>query len=457
MDFTKFGEALSRVLPKIKTQLQLSGLAIGLVCALAVHFAAPGNNVALLTAGGVGVSFLIFGQLFNVLTQFRAKDRAMVFLVAFLLFCIFTICMVVLTLRLLSAPQLTVSPYNPEEDPYLASSPAASPLHAPSPVSSASPSPSPVSSASPVVLVNTTLPNSARNVDYRFSDAQGVPRLRGIFKYVEDSRALRYPNADFHNDVSWGSPWLSLGVNNPTDTNLLITSMAIEAVSIKPINDLIIVAGEINAETKPVKLRMGNQGWGSAADPTLTISFGVGVGDAQYRLIAPWSQIKLQAFEREISVDLSDVLPDRKLWHHYREGTSLQCDVVAVLGRLTYHDDSGQLKTESFRASAYAGRCVGGGNIGPSAVFNVEFPTDATAYPINVDVSDCVAARSAGRFLLHMTAQRSARFKLRVSLRSTSNVVLEKLIDVEILVPRGRETMRMRQVNTFIKGPHGCT
>ena len=54
MDLIKFGQVLSQLLPKIKTKIQLSGLAIGLAFALFVHFAKPGDSVALITAGSCG-------------------------------------------------------------------------------------------------------------------------------------------------------------------------------------------------------------------------------------------------------------------------------------------------------------------------------------------------------------------------------------------------------------------
>jgi hypothetical protein len=47
LDLIKFGQLLSQLLPKIKTKIQLSGLAIGLAFALFVHFAKPGDGVAL--------------------------------------------------------------------------------------------------------------------------------------------------------------------------------------------------------------------------------------------------------------------------------------------------------------------------------------------------------------------------------------------------------------------------
>jgi hypothetical protein len=91
MDLIKYGRILSELLPKLKTTLQLSGLALGLVFGLFVHFVKPGDNVALITAGSVGISLVIFGQLFHFLKEFRAIDRPKVFLFSFVMFCGFTL------------------------------------------------------------------------------------------------------------------------------------------------------------------------------------------------------------------------------------------------------------------------------------------------------------------------------------------------------------------------------
>ena len=97
MDLDSFGKFLGKVLPRLSNRIQLSGLAIGVVVALLVQIITPGNAKAILSAGGIGVSLIIFGQLFHFLDAFRAKDRPVVFLGAFLIFCIFTGSMVVLT------------------------------------------------------------------------------------------------------------------------------------------------------------------------------------------------------------------------------------------------------------------------------------------------------------------------------------------------------------------------
>jgi hypothetical protein len=51
--FDGVAATLARVRPRLKTPLQLSGAAIIIVGTLAIHFAQPGNNVAMLTVGGV--------------------------------------------------------------------------------------------------------------------------------------------------------------------------------------------------------------------------------------------------------------------------------------------------------------------------------------------------------------------------------------------------------------------
>src|SRR5260370_40793276 len=88
MDINHYGEILARVLPKVKTKLQLSGLVVGVVIMMVAHFAKPGDTVAMLIAGSVGVSIVIFGQLFHFLGSFRPQDRPLVFLLTFAMFCV---------------------------------------------------------------------------------------------------------------------------------------------------------------------------------------------------------------------------------------------------------------------------------------------------------------------------------------------------------------------------------
>ena len=113
MDLIRFGEILSRLLPKIRTKLQLSGLVVGLAFALFVHFAKPGDNLALITAGSVGISLVVFGQLFHFLQDFASRDRPKVFLASFAVFCVFTLAVLLISILLLRRPSMSISKYDP--------------------------------------------------------------------------------------------------------------------------------------------------------------------------------------------------------------------------------------------------------------------------------------------------------------------------------------------------------
>jgi len=91
------GAFLSKTLPSIRGPLQLSGFLVAIAAALIVQTISPGNTRAMLAAGGIGVSLVIFGQLFHFLTSFRLRDRALVFIGAFAIFCLFTLAMIGLT------------------------------------------------------------------------------------------------------------------------------------------------------------------------------------------------------------------------------------------------------------------------------------------------------------------------------------------------------------------------
>jgi hypothetical protein len=54
---------------------------------------------------------------------------------------------------------------------------------------------------------------------------------------------------------------------------------------------------------------------------------------------------------------------------------------LELLGSLSYVDDAGASKTETFRATVFA-TGSGGGALFPSAAFNIVLPTEKDAYPL---------------------------------------------------------------------------
>lgn len=81
-------------LPNIKTKFQLTGLIIGLAAFVAVKFAAPDAVIAQISAGVIGVLFLVFGQIFQAIPQFREADRFKLVISLFVTFVLFILILV---------------------------------------------------------------------------------------------------------------------------------------------------------------------------------------------------------------------------------------------------------------------------------------------------------------------------------------------------------------------------
>ena len=93
--------------------------------------------------------------------------------------------------------------------------------------------------------------------------------------YSVNSRRGLYPDAYlYHEDLGWGSPWLSFDISNPSNENLVFTSLKTKAQEITPINEFIIDVPEIDGATaEDTQLQIVNEGWGHARNPKLELRF----------------------------------------------------------------------------------------------------------------------------------------------------------------------------------------
>jgi hypothetical protein len=477
VDLIKFGETLGRILPGIKTTLQLSGLAVGLAFALFVHFAKPGDNIALITAGSVGISLVIFGQLFHFLKDFEQRDRPKVFLWSFAVFCLFTLSLLIITLLLLRKPSMSISKHDPPPEVEAASHTRLAASQPTGPTDSASAKQIAVKDNGATPLPETgvvdnsadgpvgevlTLPDrdAPRSVEYAFSVVNDVSTLKARLMYTVNSRRGLYPDADFHEAVSWGSPWLSFDIANPSNENLFFTSLKTEAVEIRLINDVILKVPNIDSALTDARLTLINEGWGRATHPILEIRFARPLEGDQYVVVGQ-KVFTLDTFDESAVVDLGPSLPPLSKWRHRSDFMpDERCSVdgyLEALGRLRYSDDMGIGRIETFRT--IVSNCGGGGgNVFPSAYFNITLPYEKDGYPIYTTVSDCVAQKSADQLVVKLTTKRSAHFRLKFTLTATSGVTVENVADVDILVPRREYTSPYRE-GEFFKAANkdGCT
>lgn len=92
-----FFEKLVGIIPKIRTAASLVGLVVAIGAYVAVSSFAPDNPRAQLSAGAIGVTIIIFGQIFYFLKLIPESQRAFLMLGMFFMFSAFVTGLVVLT------------------------------------------------------------------------------------------------------------------------------------------------------------------------------------------------------------------------------------------------------------------------------------------------------------------------------------------------------------------------
>ena len=90
---------LVELLPRLKTRLQFFGVVVMLGAYIIVRQIAPNATKAQLTAGAVGIAFIVFGKVFSVLKDIPANQRAALILGLFVVFCCLVIFLTYATSR----------------------------------------------------------------------------------------------------------------------------------------------------------------------------------------------------------------------------------------------------------------------------------------------------------------------------------------------------------------------
>jgi hypothetical protein len=78
--------AVIQILPRLRGRIQLAGFVTATAAGLVIAVIAPGNIPALICATGLGVTMIIFGQLFAVLPVIPPDQRAFLVIAMFLIF-----------------------------------------------------------------------------------------------------------------------------------------------------------------------------------------------------------------------------------------------------------------------------------------------------------------------------------------------------------------------------------
>ena len=107
MEWKSFADTV----PKLRTKIQLAGFLVLVAAVLIVHVISPNNTRAMLSAGAIGISLVVFGQIFQYLHLFPEQQRVFLILMLFFIFACFSAGMVVLTANFIqqTRPKVDVS------------------------------------------------------------------------------------------------------------------------------------------------------------------------------------------------------------------------------------------------------------------------------------------------------------------------------------------------------------
>ena len=114
-------EKIVDVVPKIRTKMQVSGLAIAVAAVVLIRIYIPEAKNAQISAGAFGVLFLIFGQIFAHLGDIPLRSRATFLFRTFVLFCVFILALISLTAVLIAIdrPRSAEPAFSPAEQKLL--------------------------------------------------------------------------------------------------------------------------------------------------------------------------------------------------------------------------------------------------------------------------------------------------------------------------------------------------
>ena len=487
MNVSQAGDLLAKVLPAIRTRLQLAGLVVIVAAWMLVQFAQPGNTSAMLAGGAIGVSMIIFGQLFQFLRDFPERSRAAVFLGAFAMFCVLVLALLAATVILLRQPTMDVTlesevgfaggasngtnvertETNPQILRIALREPDLPKVFAPDQDDG---------------QLRREADEFGTGVRYAMKEKNGVLEIVASMPYLRRMRGEGYIVPLTVDRFRWVPPVLSFKVSNPRLEPLLITKAKLEASSVVNEDEPVLIVHDAKPYRKPgatdervryYPLSFYNVSWGQVHKPVLRFSV---VRDVDIEKAARGSfrhTVEMKSFDGELELDLTDYIdpsiarertdPNRVLNEllarsaavNYSGGASLE--YLNVIGQLAFETQRGEARLTNFRAKIYFST-FGPGRVNPSYKYNVSLPEDVTGFPITVPLSQCVAGRSADNFLMAFNSPKSARYEMNINVTSTDGVALSKRVVLHTLVSRNYGLARPTKTDSFFRASReGCT
>lgn len=479
------GDRLATVLPKLRTKLQLTGMAVMIVGSLLAHFAQPGNTAAMLTGGAIGVSIIIFAQLFHFLTVFPENSRASTFLASFAMFCVLVLALIVATVVLLGRPSMavTLEPQAVLQKAKTQFDGGALTTQETHPLlwrtsGGLEMLPKPFAADMNDDLLRQEEQKFGTGVTYSATEKDGVLEIEASMPYERKMHGEGFITPLTVNRFRWLPPVLSFKISNPRSQILLLSKGEIKAASVTNedtpiliVDDVMPQGGDGDADNVRFPLDFYNMSWGLVRTPQLEFSV---VRDADIEKAAggPFMHmIKARSFDGDVQFDLADyidptmekqrvetetVVSDMLSWSAaVNSSAGAFIDYLNVVGRLSFLTERNESRTANFRVRVYFSH-FGPGRVNPSYKYNVFLPDELKDFPVSVPISQCVAGHSADNFLMSFRSRRSTRYDMTINVQSTDDVVLSQRVVLHTMVSRNYGLAHPKETESFSE-KQGCT
>jgi hypothetical protein len=224
---------------------------------------------------------------------------------------------------------------------------------------------------------------------------------------------------------SWQFPKLSIKMANNTDATVFVTEVAVEVKSSSVNTDPVIII-----EYNPYKVgyfSIINEGWGQVVSPRLKLQIAPVESYDAFSSVLPQHEVQLATFFEEADVRIESYVVD-----DLRDQR-----VVAVFGELEYHTESNRPQWLRFRTKVSLVHPGPGFPAPPNYTYDLFLEAGHSGYIRNLPLHQEMPPRATDHFLIRIGTNKSARFDLVFSFRTTAGTRLpEKSVLLDVFVPR---------------------
>jgi hypothetical protein len=431
---------LITVVPRLRTKIQLTGMAVAVAAFVASRVYAPDKVPGQVVAGAIGVNIIVFAQVFSHLELIPQRERARYVLWLFSLFILLTCLLLGGALFLLANPQpkVDISLYQDSNAPGAEKQTVPAPQGKPSAADDSSAArangltPSHVQ-ANISLFPDSDLPDVARQISSRDPVPREAQAGSALLSYIYDRKGKEIiiepkmglltvyanggPIGTYPHEFVVPLPQLSMSVLNPTPHPILVKEIRLDvtraSVDTEP---FLFLVENIGGDGKA---KLIDAGWGKVINPVLRYSL-----VRQKVPPAVWPEqfdhvVSLPTFEEESTFNIE-------------QGATKGS--AGFIGLLTYATLSGAQRT--IKLFERIGSRYGGGNLIPTAQYDFDLAPDQPQKLFQA-VAFEVKPNTADRALIRLHVSKSAYISLAISARfANDEIVSSAPIRLHVFQPR---------------------